>query len=66
MSFFIRNFAPVMVQQIDIPLKPKRRAFYLLESENCNPDVRVDMETIFNRLMPENRPEYEYTLEGAF
>ena len=34
-------------------------------NENCDPDVRVDMETIFNRLVPENRPEYEHILEGA-
>ena len=34
-------------------------------NENCDPDVRVDMETIFNRMVPENRPEYEHTLEGA-
>ena len=41
-------------------------------NENADPDVRVDMETIFNRtngahlrLIPENRPEYEHTLEGA-
>ena len=34
-------------------------------NENCDPDVRVDMETIFNRLVPENCPEYEHTLEGA-
>ena len=34
-------------------------------NENSDPDVRVDMETIFNRLVPENRPEYEHTLEGA-
>lgn len=34
-------------------------------NENCDPDVRVDMETIFNRLVPENRLEYEHTLEGA-
>ena len=34
-------------------------------NENCDPDVRADMETIFNRLVPENRPEYEHTLEGA-
>ena len=34
-------------------------------NENVDPDVRVDMETIFNRLVPENRPEYEHTLEGA-
>ena len=34
-------------------------------NENADPDVRVDMETIFNRLVPETRPEYEHTLEGA-
>ena len=34
-------------------------------NENADPDVRLDMETIFNRLVPENRPEYEHTLEGA-
>ena len=34
-------------------------------NENADPDVRVDMETIFNHLVPENRPEYEHTLEGA-
>ncbi len=34
-------------------------------NENCDPDVRVDMETIFNRLVPENLPEYEHTLEGS-
>ena len=34
-------------------------------NENADPDVRVDMETIFNRLVPENRPEYEHTLEGT-
>ena len=34
-------------------------------NENADPDVRTDMETIFNRLVPEKRPEYEHTLEGA-
>ena len=34
-------------------------------NENCDPDVRVDMETIFNHLVPENQPYYEHTLEGA-
>lgn len=34
-------------------------------NENADPDVRADMETIFNRLVPENRPEYVHTLEGA-
>ena len=34
-------------------------------NENCDPDVRVDMETIFNRLVPENQPYYEHTLEDS-
>ena len=34
-------------------------------NENCDPDVRGDMETIFNRLVPENQPYYEHTLEGS-
>ncbi len=34
-------------------------------NENYDPDVRIDMETIFNRLVPENSPAYVHTLEGA-
>lgn len=34
-------------------------------NENADPDVRVDMETIYNRLVPENLSEYEHILEGA-
>ena len=34
-------------------------------NENYDPDVRYDMETIFNTLVPENRREYTHTLEGS-
>ncbi len=34
-------------------------------NENASPDVRQDMETIFNAIVPENRPEYQHTLEGS-
>lgn len=34
-------------------------------NENADPDVRVDMETVFNRLVPEGLPDYEHTLEGS-
>ena len=33
--------------------------------ENWDPDVRGDMETIYNRLVPENMPDYRHVLEGA-
>ncbi len=34
-------------------------------NENADPSVRVDFETILNRMVPENRPEYTHTLEGS-
>lgn len=33
--------------------------------ENWDPSVRSDMESIYDRLVPENQPYYEHTLEGA-
>jgi secondary thiamine-phosphate synthase enzyme len=32
--------------------------------ENADPDVRSDMEGIFDRLVPENQAFYQHTLEG--
>lgn len=34
-------------------------------NENADPDVRVDMETIFNKIVPENHPDYVHTFEGS-
>ncbi|MFZ5604630.1 MAG: secondary thiamine-phosphate synthase enzyme YjbQ [Pseudomonadota bacterium] len=34
-------------------------------NENADPDVRVDFESYFNRLAPENAPYFTHTLEGA-
>lgn len=34
-------------------------------NENASPDVRGDMESIFDRLVPENQPYYQHTLEGS-
>ena len=33
-------------------------------NENAGPDVRADMEGIFNRMVPERQPFYTHTLEG--
>jgi len=33
-------------------------------SENADPDVRIDFESIFNMLVPENLPFLEHTFEG--
>ena len=34
-------------------------------NENADPDVRTDLESIFNRMVPENAPFYDHTLEGS-
>jgi secondary thiamine-phosphate synthase enzyme len=34
-------------------------------NENCDPDVRRDMEMMLNRLVPENLREYTHTDEGS-
>ena len=33
-------------------------------NENADPDVRYDMESILNRIVPEAQPYYSHTLEG--
>ena len=33
-------------------------------NENADPDVRMDMESIFNHLVNEREPYYQHTLEG--
>lgn len=34
-------------------------------NENADPTVRVDFESVFNRLVPEDQPYYRHTLEGS-
>lgn len=34
-------------------------------NENADPSVRVDFESIFNKLMPENEPYLTHTMEGS-
>ncbi|BFU18393.1 secondary thiamine-phosphate synthase, putative [Entamoeba histolytica HM-1:IMSS-B] len=33
-------------------------------NENCDPSVRKDMETIFNKLIPDGTKPYEHCMEG--
>lgn len=42
----------------------KHTSAALALNENADPDVRTDLETIFNRLIPENAPYYLHTDEG--
>ncbi|ROT22867.1 YjbQ family protein [Muribaculaceae bacterium Isolate-110 (HZI)] len=43
----------------------KHTSAALAINENADPDVRADLETIFDRLVPENAPYYLHTFEGS-
>ena len=43
----------------------KHTSASLTLNENADPDVRRDMESIFNHLIPENLPYYTHTMEGS-
>ena len=42
----------------------KHTSAALTINENADPTVRVDFETIFNKLIPEGSPDYRHTMEG--
>jgi len=42
----------------------KHTSASLTINENADPDVRVDFESHFNKMVPENMPYYVHTLEG--
>ena len=57
-----------------LPNLPKMGIFHLFIkhtsagltiNENADPSVRVDFESIFNKIVPENEPYLTHTLEGS-
>lgn len=57
-----------------LPTLPKTGIFHLFIkhtsagltiNENADPSVRVDFESIFNKIVPENEPYLTHTLEGS-
>lgn len=43
----------------------KHSSASLTINENADPTVRADFESFFSRLVPENEPYYQHTLEGS-
>lgn len=61
----IEDALPTLPKEGLINLFLKHTSAALSINENCDPDVRSDMESIFNRLVKENEPYYLHTMEGA-
>lgn len=55
---------PALPQKGLLNLLVKHTSAALALNENADPDVRHDLNEIFNRLVPENAPYYLHTLEG--
>ncbi len=43
----------------------KHTSAALTINENADPSVRIDFETTFNKMVPENDPDYIHTMEGS-
>lgn len=55
---------PELPQTGMLHLFVKHTSCGLAINENADPDVRSDMESVFNHIVPEREPYYEHTLEG--
>lgn len=60
----ITTHLPELPQVGLLHLFVKHTSAALTLNENADPDVRKDMESIFNRLVKEREPYYQHTLEG--
>ena len=61
----VSRHLPVLPEKGLLNLFVHHTSCALAINENADPDVRSDMEAIFNRLVPEGQPYYEHTLEGS-
>lgn len=62
----------IVIEQLgDLPLQGMLNLFIqhsssaLTINENADPSVRLDFESIFNKLVPEDSPDYLHTMEGS-
>ncbi len=61
----ILQHLPALPEKGLLHLFLKHTSAGLTINENADPDIQKDMFEIFNRLVPENQPYYEHTLEGS-
>lgn len=63
-SEILRNLPQPLPRVGMLNLFVKHTSCALSINENADPDVRTDMEQIFNHLVREREPYYEHTFEG--
>jgi len=63
-SFIIEHIGKLPEEGV-LNLFIKHTSAGLTINENADPTVRADFETVFNKLVPENSPDYIHTMEGS-
>lgn len=61
----LSSLLPTLPKKGLLNLFIKHTSCALAINENADPDVRLDLESIFNKIVPENAPYYMHTLEGS-
>ena len=61
----IERQLPVLPEKGILNIFIKHTSAGLSINENADPTVRMDFETIFNKLVPENQPDYRHSFEGS-
>ncbi|MGQ1890470.1 secondary thiamine-phosphate synthase enzyme YjbQ [Thermophagus sp. OGC60D27] len=61
---FITSDLPQLPEKGLVNIFLQHTSAALAINENADPSVRKDFETIFNKLVKENDPDYSHTLEG--
>lgn len=61
----LTTLLPTLPKKGLLNLFVKHTSCALSINENADPDVRTDLESIFNKMVPENAPFYDHTLEGS-
>jgi secondary thiamine-phosphate synthase enzyme len=61
---YILDVLPELPEQGLVHIFIKHTSAGLTINENADPSVRDDLETIFNKLVPEGLPDYVHTVEG--
>ena len=61
----IRRHLPELPEAGLLNVFVKHTSCALTINENADPSVRSDMAKIFDRLVPENQPYYDHTMEGS-
>ncbi len=62
-STVVNKIGPLPISGV-LHLFIKHTSAGLTINENADPSVRIDFESVFNRIIPENEPYLEHTLEG--